>query len=306
VDPSQQYEVRLKTGRFSLGYVSLSVQIPLIFSEEEQERLWNSIILAKVEGFEEFCGLVIQSVTSPDNYHLVFNLHSFVGTIHLTYLSDFEDGDNPGFPLPGFPSSNKVLAEFWAYSSEDPKRKKAKIASADALQVELKYSVLATDKHGQATRVCLFVYFAYFKDFVQLCVERIGAEDVKYISAQRDVVVLFDKPFHHVLPAPITPTIMATQRVHLMGYATWDGLRSFVVPGEVTSVSVDNFTTSCPSIEGLSGSGVVCDRSKGVLGYSGGAAAGTDKSPFGSYAYPLSYVVARLKERVEAGSEDEK
>jgi hypothetical protein len=58
VDPSVQDEVRLKTGRFSTGLC----QIPLVIYGEEQERLWKSIILAKV-GFEEFCGLVIQSVT---------------------------------------------------------------------------------------------------------------------------------------------------------------------------------------------------------------------------------------------------
>jgi hypothetical protein len=127
------------------------------------------------------------------------------------------------------------------------------------------------------------------KEFVGLTVETICAEDIKYISAKRDVIVLFDKPFDNLLPAPVTPSIVPAQRVHLMGYATFDHqLKTFLVPGEVTNVSIDSFMISCLTIPGLSGAGFVCDQSKHIIGYSGGAVAGSDKSSFGSYAYPLS------------------
>jgi hypothetical protein len=82
VDPSQQYEVRLKSVPCTLTRSCLlTFKAQLWLDKEEQERLWKSIILAKVEGYAEFCGLVIRSVTSPLNFHLVFNLHSFAGTV---------------------------------------------------------------------------------------------------------------------------------------------------------------------------------------------------------------------------------
>jgi len=119
----------------------------------------------------------------------------------------------------------------------------------------------------------------------------LSKEDIIFVDGKADALVLFDRDFIDVEVAPLSVTMYPLMRVHLFGFSEMEGHTSFIVPGEVMSISRDYFRISNHSIPGLSGSAIVYDQDGGVVGYCGGCALGKDKSPFGAYAYPLSYVV---------------
>jgi hypothetical protein len=51
------------------------------YTAEQQEDIWNYVVLVDIEGQESFSGILIQSSTHPDKRHLVVNFHSFYGML---------------------------------------------------------------------------------------------------------------------------------------------------------------------------------------------------------------------------------
>jgi len=165
-----------------------------------------------------------------------------------------------------------------------------KPVESDPIQITLKRKAPAI-KEGQAMEK-----LEVLPDAARLIFTK---EDIVFCDGNADVLVLFDRNFKGVGIAPVSAKIYEMMPVHLFGFASHLNYFCFSVPGEVMSIGMGSFLLSNQSIPGLSGCAVVCDESGGVIGYCGGATTAKDGSPFGSFAFPLSYVYQNVL-RVDA------
>lgn len=190
--------------------------------------------------------------------------------------------------ISGFPGGYE--GEFYRLCDKKIPNKITKPAESDPLRITLKRKVTAV-KEGQTIE-----NLEALPDAANLIFTK---EDIVFCDGSADVLVLFDRNFKGVGIAPVSAKIYEMMPVHLFGFAPHLNYFSFAVPGEVMSVGVGSFLLSNQSIPGLSGCAVVCDESGGFIGYCGGATTANDGSPFGSYAFPLSYVYQNVR-RVDA------
>jgi len=127
----------------------------------------------------------------------------------------------------------------------------------------------------------------------------VTTETIIFCDGRNDALILFDDLFGKTtVPAPVSSEMMRTQHIHLFGFTQLGEHNWFSSPGEIMSITGTQISISSLTIQGLSGSAIVCDKSGGVLGFSGGAQADKQRTPFGAYVYRIDYVYAELQGKV--------
>eukprot|EP01124_Arcella_intermedia_P021030 TRINITY_DN2875_c0_g1_i10.p1 TRINITY_DN2875_c0_g1~~TRINITY_DN2875_c0_g1_i10.p1 ORF type:complete len:355 (-),score=37.22 TRINITY_DN2875_c0_g1_i10:353-1417(-) len=246
-----------------------------------EEKVWLYTVYVSIDGGDDCTGILLQSQTSPENRHLLLNLHSFAE----------KKEDFLPYPVPGFPS---------VYDDEfkllfPKKRGKKPNTPSDPIEIKISRVQFVGESGKKIEKIIPIQSFV------------IGKDDIIFCSGKQDVLVLFDIPFDKMEAAPISLELRRSDRVHLYGFthlSTEKPATSFVLTGEITRIEGVEMNISALTSPGLSGGAVVLDDTGFVVGYIGGSVLNPDA--FGSYAFsilPVSVSVSNIDEKKKIRSE---